>query len=112
MKRTIIRQTPQARRDLLELARYIARDDMDAALRLLDAAEADMTQLSQMPELGPMRKFSHPLLVDVRSWIIRGFPNHLIFYRPISEDGQTSGGGIEVLRVLHGSRDIVALFEP
>lgn len=101
---TIIRQTPQARRDLLELARYIARDDMDAALRLLDAAEADMTQLSQMPELGPMRKFSHPLLVDVRSWIIRGFPNHLIFYRPVS-------GGIEALRVLHGSRDIDAVFD-
>lgn len=37
---------------------------------------------------------------------LRSFPvgNYLIFYRPINQ-------GIEVLRVLHGARDIPSIFE-
>jgi toxin ParE1/3/4 len=40
----------------------------------------------------------------LRIWRIDGFPNHLIFYRPIE-------GGIEIVRVLHGARDIDAVLE-
>ncbi len=96
--------TPQARIDVLELADYIARDSLDAALRFLEAAEAEFVRLADMPGMGHARKFSSPLLSDVRSWAIPGFKNHLIFYRPIQS-------GIEVLRVLHGARDIEAQFE-
>ena len=35
---------------------------------------------------------------------IKGFENHLIFYRP-SEDG------VDIIRVLHGARDIEKVFE-
>jgi toxin ParE1/3/4 len=35
--------------------------------------------------------------------VLRHFMNYLIFYRPI-------GGGIDVLRVLHGARDIDRIF--
>ena len=35
-----ITNTPQAREDLLGIADYIANDNLDAALRFLDAAEA------------------------------------------------------------------------
>ena len=37
---------------------------------------------------------------------LRGFAvnNHIIFYRPFE-------GGIDILRVLHGSRDIGSIFE-
>jgi plasmid stabilization system protein ParE len=35
---------------------------------------------------------------------VSGFENHLIFYRAIP-------GGIEVLHVYHGARDIEALFD-
>jgi plasmid stabilization system protein ParE len=35
---------------------------------------------------------------------IRGFEKHVIFYRPIAN-------GIEVVRVLHASRDLEAMFE-
>jgi toxin ParE1/3/4 len=37
---------------------------------------------------------------------LRSFPvgNYLIFYRPINQ-------GIEVIRILHGARDILSLFE-
>jgi plasmid stabilization system protein ParE len=31
---------------------------------------------------------------------ITGFENYLIFYRPLA------GGGIEIIRVLHGAQDV------
>jgi toxin ParE1/3/4 len=37
-------------------------------------------------------------------WRVRGFERYLIFYRPTDD-------GIDVVRVLHGSRDIESLFE-
>ncbi|MFC1707767.1 DDE-type integrase/transposase/recombinase [Planctomycetota bacterium] len=39
------------------------------------------------------------VLAGIRMWSIRGFKNHLIFYRPSPE-------GLDVVRVLHGARDI------
>ena len=37
-------------------------------------------------------------------WQVRGFEKHLIFYRPIKD-------GIEIIRVLHASRDLVAVLD-
>jgi toxin ParE1/3/4 len=37
-------------------------------------------------------------------WRIDGFPNHVIFCRPIEH-------GIEIVRVLHGARDIDVVLE-
>jgi len=48
--------------------------------------------------------FPNPALANMRCWSIRCFKNYVIFYRPISE-------GIEVIRVLHGGRDIERLFQ-
>jgi toxin ParE1/3/4 len=56
-----------------------------------------------MPELGIVREYDDPALLGVRMWRVTGFPNHLIFYRPIER-------GIEVVRVLHARRDIESLF--
>jgi len=36
-------------------------------------------------------------------WRVKGFPTNLIFYRPMRD-------GVEVIRVLHSSRDIAGLF--
>jgi toxin ParE1/3/4 len=35
---------------------------------------------------------------------MRGFSKHLIFYRPLSN-------GAEIVRVIHGARDLEGLFE-
>jgi toxin ParE1/3/4 len=40
----------------------------------------------------------------LRLWRIKGFEKYRIFYRP-------KGQGIEVVRVLHGHRDIEAAFD-
>jgi toxin ParE1/3/4 len=47
---------------------------------------------------------SAPRLADLRRWPVSGFPNHLIFYQPTE-------GGIEVVRVLHGARDLATMLE-
>lgn len=94
----------QARRELLDHAFYIAQDGSVAAHRFLDAAEAAFQQLAQLPRMGSPREFQNSRLVGIRQWPVPGFENYLIFYRPIE-------GGIEVLRVLHGARDIERLFQ-
>lgn len=58
-----------------------------------------------MPELGSLREFTHPSLAQVRVWRVQDFRNHLVFYRPFQS-------GIEVVRVLHGARDIPVIFDP
>lgn len=53
--------------------------------------------------MGAARNYNDPTLAHVRMWRVAGFPNHLIFYRPLES-------GIEVIRVLHAKGDIEALF--
>jgi toxin ParE1/3/4 len=75
------------------------------ALRFLDAFDETVAKLAPMPGTGAPYESPHPRLQNVRTWPVAGFQKYLIFYRPIE-------GGIEVLRVLHGARDLdVALEE-
>jgi len=90
---------PLADEDIDEGFLYIARDSLDAAVRFLVAARQDARKLSDMPGMGPSREFRRAELKGVRFWPISGFRNFLIFYRPLSD-------GIEVLRVIHGARNV------
>jgi toxin ParE1/3/4 len=90
---------PAAERDVDAIADYIAKDSVDAALRFYDAVRSDARKLAEMPGMGPTWDFESPAHADVRFWPVRGFPNHLIFYRPAPD-------GIEVIRVIHGARDL------
>lgn len=100
----IVRRADAAWKDLDEQAKYIQRESPQAAIRFLAAAEATYQRLATMPELGQRQEFAKEDLADVRVWQVRGFENYLIFYRPIER-------GIEVLRVLHASRDVPGAFD-
>jgi toxin ParE1/3/4 len=91
-----VRCTSQAHLDLVEIALHIAKENPAAADRWLDGFDARCKALAQMPELGRKRSDLAPGL--------RGLPigNYVIFYRLIPD-------GIQVLRVLHGARDIPTL---
>ncbi len=95
---------PQVYLDLDELAAWIQRDSPKAALRFLDQAEATFQSLAEMPGMGSPYQVRNHRLQGLRCFAVRGFPNHLIFFLPIS-------GGIDVVRVLHGARDIPPLLE-
>src|SRR5712692_6745894 len=99
-----IHKTPQAERDVLAIASFIAEDNLEAAERFLDAAEETLTLLASMPLMGRACAFQHPDAHGLRLWRVRGFERYLIFYRPIE-------GDIDVIRVLHAARDIDSLFE-
>jgi toxin ParE1/3/4 len=89
--------TVQAGRDLEEIEEFVSADNPDAAARLILSIQEICALLSQQPQIGRSRFDLWPEL--------RGFPvgNYLIFYRPATD-------GIEVIRVLHGARDIPELF--
>jgi toxin ParE1/3/4 len=92
---TRVTRTPLARDDLKQIGRYIARESQSrsVALRFLDSIGQKLLLYATQPEMGERR----PDLGDD----VRYFPvgNYVVFYRPTE-------AGIEVLRVLHGNRDI------
>jgi toxin ParE1/3/4 len=89
--------TEPAEEDLREIAFYIADDNIDAALSLLDQFTDRFEMLASMPQTGRRRDELEPNL--------RSFPegSYVVFYREIDQ-------GIEIIRVLHGSRDIDRIF--
>lgn len=98
MRRVIRRQA--ARQDLVDIVYYYLRKRVpDTAHRFRDHAESLFRQLASMPGLGSRYEHEHPALAEVRCQPVSPFKNYLVFYRPIPD-------GIEVLRVLHGARDI------
>ena len=99
------RKRPQALADLYSQGRYYVEEGYpETAARFLAAAERAMGQLVAMPAMGAQRSYGEPRLRGLRMWRIRGFPEHLIFYRP-------TDSGIDVVRVLHAKRDLASIFE-
>lgn len=103
MRRRVYRH-PKAISDAEESAVYIGLDSPEAAVRFLDALEETLRVLSANPEIGSARIFERDELAGLRALPVKGFSKHLVFYRPIEH-------GIEVLRVLHGARDLGAIFD-
>ena len=97
-----LRILPAADADLDEAALYIARDSEEQALRLYDAADATFRLLREHPERWPLCELNHPRLKDLRRCSIVGFRNHLVFYH-------LEGEVVEVIRILHGARDILPI---
>jgi toxin ParE1/3/4 len=96
-RRVIIRAVAETEID--QIAKFIARDNLDAAIRFYEAVDDTCKLLSWMPKLGKCRVARDPSLRDLRSWSIKKFTDYLIFYLPRKD-------GIEVLHVVHGSRDL------
>jgi plasmid stabilization system protein ParE len=88
---------PAAETDIRDIANYIAADNRDAALRLVDDFYAAFSQLADVPGLGHRR----PDLTDqpLRFWTVR--QRYLIIYRDRSP--------LEIVRVISGYRDIPTL---
>ena len=87
-----------SRADLQDIWDYLGARNPEAANRLLNELKAKFLLLAQNPQMGPA---CYSLLVNLRS-----FPhkNYIIFYLPNAD-------GIEIYRVVHGSRDIETLFD-
>jgi toxin ParE1/3/4 len=99
----IEKRTP-AYQDLRRHALYLkAEAGAPVALRFLEAAEKAFLALAKMPGMGRLRRFPHAEVGELRSWSIPGFERYLNSYRALSD-------GIEVIRVIHGMRDLGRIF--
>jgi toxin ParE1/3/4 len=92
-----VTRRPLAEADVFEIWDYIADDGFEAADRWVDQLDEKLHLLATQPLMGRAR--------DELERGVRSFPfgRYVIFYVPIDS-------GIDVVRVLHGARDIDAVF--
>ncbi len=93
-----------AEEDLTEAYLSIGANSPAAAERLLDAVQDSVQFLLENPGAGRLREFRSSRAQGVRSWLVKGFRVYLIFYR-------TDGNDLEIVRFIHGARDIPRLLE-
>ena len=98
MKRNRYQIRPQAEADLDGHARNIARDNLEAGLRLYDLAEETYQMLTDMPFMGAIYHTNKSALMGIRYMPIKGFSRYLVFYKPID-------GGVDIIRILHARMD-------
>jgi toxin ParE1/3/4 len=97
MPRLVI--APEARQDLQAIRDYIAKDDRKAAQRFVTRLRDMARMLAGAPAIGRERPELGP---DIRSFVV---DRYVLFYRPL-----TGAVGVELVRVLHGARDVDAVF--
>ncbi len=88
--------SPSAQRDLSGIFDYIAKDQPIAAAHWVEKIEQKCKLIALTPEFGEL---GPEYGVEIRSSVVG---RYVIFYRPIQ-------GGIEVVRVIAGDRDIKSL---
>jgi toxin ParE1/3/4 len=91
--------TTLARADLTEIRDYIARDNPTAARRLIERLRDKARALAETPGMGRSRE--EDLRHNLFSFLVGLY---LIFYQ------LQPGGGIILVRAIHGSLDLSALF--
>ena len=102
MKRTFTFR-PRARLDLLEQFLYLAEQaTATAAERYFTAVDRTCARLAGQPFSGTPYDSGVARLEGMRRTPVSGFTAYLVFYMP-------RAGGIEVVRMLHGARDIERL---
>jgi toxin ParE1/3/4 len=94
-----------ARLDMFEVCEYFDAESRDPNLadRFVNSAILTFEKLARTPGLGRPYKFKKCPHENLRSRRVDNFPNYLIFYRPFPN-------GVEIVRVLHGARDLEAQF--
>jgi toxin ParE1/3/4 len=88
---------PEAESDLEEIWWHIAQDSPNNADSFLDRIQETCSTLADHSQMGVSRA---ELTMDLRSHPVE---NYLIFYFPLED-------GIEIVRILHRSRDIERLW--
>lgn len=92
-----VTRRPLAVADILEIWNYIADDSLSEADRWVDRLDEKLTLWATQPLMGRGRD---ELLPGIRSF---GFGRYVVFFEPLPD-------GIDIIRVLHGSRDFDANF--
>jgi toxin ParE1/3/4 len=92
---------PRARLDEAEIYDYLADRSLAVAERFIDRVAETLAALCLRTTPGMRIITENAGLTNLRWTKVNDFPNHLIFFRLVS-------GRLEVVRILHGARDIEA----
>ena len=92
-----------ATNDITELYCFFIEQDTNLGERFLECLNETYEMIGNMPELGELYRFRDPAMKNARIRSVKKFSNYLIFYR-------VEPNKIEILRVLHGARDYINLF--
>lgn len=102
---TALRVRPQADQDAdLAADFYVREANVDVALQFLAAVDQAYQFVAGHPHIGASVKAFETRLTNLRFWPVPGFESHLVFYVPLP-------GVVEVVRLLHGARDLARLFD-
>ena len=94
---------PKANKDLEDQAFYYATEGIpEVGHRFLVAAHETFTLLATQPNMGWQPRLKHSTLRTMRVFRISGFERILVLYLPLLD-------GVEILRIVHGSRNVEAL---
>ncbi len=93
-----VQRTRQADADLLEIWVYIAENNVEAANRLIQSLGRRCHDCAELPGMGRRRDDLSPGLRSLTEG------SYIIFYR-LAEHG------IEIVRVLHGARELPSVFD-
>ncbi|MEO6923306.1 MAG: type II toxin-antitoxin system RelE/ParE family toxin [Bryocella sp.] len=96
--------TNQARMDQVEIYETIAEDNPNAAERVYRQIEERVALLEKAPRLGVRRQEYAPEL----RMLVRGV--YVILYRTIPESDTGHVEAVEIVRIIHGNRDIGEIF--
>lgn len=93
-----VTRRPQAEADILEIWEYIAEDSVIEADRWIDRLDEKLALWATQPKLGRVR--------DELAGGLRSLPfgRYVVFYEVLPD-------GVDVVRVLHGARDIDQMFQ-
>jgi toxin ParE1/3/4 len=94
---------PRAREDIKQIAAYIGEHNPQASMAFRQTLQHIYEVLLDLPEVGSVRNFRNPEMKGLRILPVPKFKSYLLFYRPTTER-------LEIVRVLHGARDIPSLF--
>ena len=93
-----VQRSERAQQDLEEILDYLDRQGLQTADRFAARFEETCDLHASRPQLGETATEYAPNLRHFTVW------NYAVFYRPLDD-------GIELIRIIHGSRDIPKLFE-
>ena len=98
------RLRPLAHTDLESHVDYLADQSLELAERFIESVYAAFETLTENPAIGAPRAAGSPRLAGLRLWPVPGFERWLIFYIPADT-------AVQIVRVLHGARDLPTLLE-
>lgn len=94
----------EAAQDVRETFIYLSGNSVSRARKFVEAVYLTFENLVAMPHMGSPRSVAGAHLRGLRVWPVKDFNAYLLFYRPLA-----SNDGVEIIRVLHHSRDFETL---